>query len=120
MQRNLAAAREAFEKRKRAGIMALALFALSPVPSAQLFEAAGLAKVKLLAFTMAFFSGRLVSYSIYAMTARTLRSGTLGEAFTERLSSPLGVALQLLMIGALVALTMIDWARVFGRQPGDG
>jgi len=120
MQRNLAAAREAFERRKRAGIIALALFALSPVPSAQLFEAAGLARVKLLAFTAAFFSGRLVSYSIYAITARTLRSRTLGDAFTEQLSSPLGVALQLLTIGALVALTMIDWERVFGGDRGNG
>lgn len=111
MQRNLAAAREAFERRRGAGVVALGLFALSPVPSAQLFEAAGLAKVKLLAFTAVFFSGRLVSYSIYAAGARTLRSRTLGEAFAEQLTSPVGVAVQLLMIGALVALTMIDWGR---------
>ena len=44
MRCNLVAAREAFERRKRAGVIALGLFALSPVPSAQLFEAAGLAK----------------------------------------------------------------------------
>ena len=112
MRRNLAAARKAFQRRKRAGIIALALFALSPVPSAQLFEAAGLAKVKLAAFTAVFFAGRLVSYSIYAATARTLRSRTIGDAFIEQLTSPAGVALQLLMIGALVALTMVDWRRI--------
>ena len=61
MRQNLTAAREALESRKRAGVIALGIFALSPVPSAQLFEAAGLAKVKLLAFTGAFFAGRLVS-----------------------------------------------------------
>jgi uncharacterized membrane protein YdjX (TVP38/TMEM64 family) len=119
MRRNLAAAREAFERRKRAGVIALGLFALSPVPSAQLFEAAGLARVRLLPFTAAFFSGRLVSYAIYATTARTLRSRTLGEAFTEQLSSPVGMALQLAMIGALVALTMIDWTRVLRPDRGD-
>ncbi len=112
MQCNLAAAREAFERRRGAGVIALGLFALSPVPSAQLFEAAGLARVKLLAFTAAFFSGRLVSYSVYAVGARTLRSRTVGEAFMEELTSPVGVAVQLLMIGGLVALTMIDWGRV--------
>jgi uncharacterized membrane protein YdjX (TVP38/TMEM64 family) len=112
IQRNLAAARLAFERRRGAGVIALGLFALSPAPSAQLFEAAGLAKVKLLAFTAAFFSGRLVSYWIYAAGARTLRSRTLGEAFTEQLASPVGVAVQFLMIGGLVALTMIDWGRV--------
>ena len=119
MQRNLAAARRAFERRRGAGVIALGLFALSPVPSAQLFEAAGLAKVKLLAFTAAFFSGRVVSYWIYAAGARTLRSRTLGEAFTEQLTSPVGVAVQLLMIGGLVALAMIDWGRV-GVSEGAG
>jgi uncharacterized membrane protein YdjX (TVP38/TMEM64 family) len=120
MRRNLAAAREAFERRKRAGVIALGLFALSPVPSAQLFEAAGLAKVRLLGFTAAFFLGRIVSYSIYATSARTLRSGTFGEAFTGQLTSPVGVALQLVMIGVLVALTMIDWRRAFGQDRSEG
>jgi uncharacterized membrane protein YdjX (TVP38/TMEM64 family) len=118
MRQNLTAAREAFERRKRAGVMALALFALSPVPSAQLFEAAGLAKIKLLAFTAAFFCGRLISYSIYATTARALRAETAGEAFAKQLLSPAGIILQLVMIGALVAFTMIDWARILGHREG--
>src|SRR6478672_4511103 len=63
---NLAAAKEALEQNKGRGILALGLFALSPLPSAQLFEAAGLTGVRLLPFTLAFFAGRLVSYSIYA------------------------------------------------------
>jgi uncharacterized membrane protein YdjX (TVP38/TMEM64 family) len=112
MRRNLAAAREAFEQRKRASVAALGLFALSPVPSAQLFEAAGLAGVKLLPFTVAFFAGRLVSYTIYAGTARSLREMTFGEAFIDSLTSLPGLAVQLLMIVALIALANIDWARV--------
>jgi len=40
-RRNLAAARAAFERRRRNGVVALALFAVSPVPSAQLFAAVG-------------------------------------------------------------------------------
>ena len=112
MRRNLAAARAALTRRKRAGLVALALFALSPVPSAQLFEAAGLAKVRLLAFTAVFFAGRLVSYSIYALGARAMRSRTLGEAFVEQLASPLGIALQLAMIAVLVGLAMTDWGRL--------
>lgn len=117
MRRNLDAAREAFERRKGAGVVALGLFALSPVPSAQLFEAAGLAKVRLLAFTAAFFAGRLVSYSVYALGARAVRGGTLGETFAAQLTSPLGLGLQLATIGALVALTLIDWRRI-GRKDG--
>lgn len=119
LRRNLAAAREAFERRPRAGVMALGLFALSPVPSAQLFEAAGLAGVRLLGFTAAFFAGRLVSYSIYAGAARTLRDHTLGDAMLEHLSSPWGVALQVAMIALLVAFVKIDWERIAARKdPG--
>jgi hypothetical protein len=40
------------------------LFAAAPLPSAQLFEAAGLARVRLRHLVAAFFVGRLVSYSI--------------------------------------------------------
>jgi len=54
-KRNVAAARVEFERKKRNLMIALGLFVLSPVPSAPLFEAAGLAKVPLLGFT----AGRL-------------------------------------------------------------
>lgn len=112
---NLAAAREAFERNRKGGIAALALFALSPIPSAQLFEAAGLAGVRLLGFTAAFFAGRIVSYSIYAFGAQEVKQTSLGEVLAGGISSPLGIALQLAMIAALVALVRIDWARLLAR-----
>jgi uncharacterized membrane protein YdjX (TVP38/TMEM64 family) len=92
------------------------LFALSPLPSAQLFEAAGLTKVHLLPFTAAFFAGRLVSYSIYALSAQHVRQTTVGEAFRHNLTSPAGIAVQLAMLGLLVALTQVDWEGRFRRQ----
>ena len=87
-RRNLKAARAALEKNKRNAIIALGLFALSPVPSAQLFEAAGLAGVRLLPFTLAFFLGRTVSYWIYVFTAAGLRATSLGDTFREAITSP--------------------------------
>lgn len=110
-RRNLAAARSVFERNRRGGIMALVLFALSPVPSAQLFEAAGLTGVRLLGFTLAFFAGRLVSYTLYGLSAQTIRHSSLGEVLAAGFSSPLGVAVQLAMIAALIALTRIDWQK---------
>jgi uncharacterized membrane protein YdjX (TVP38/TMEM64 family) len=108
---NLKAARAALEKNRRNAIIALGLFALSPLPSAQLFEAAGLAGVRLLGFTSAFFCGRLVSYSIYAFTAHEIGRSSLGDAFRESLTSPVGLAIQIVMIGLVVALARIDWAK---------
>src|SRR5688500_13691704 len=61
----LTAARAALTGDRRRTFGGLALFALSPVPSAQLFVAAGLLAVRLLPLTAAFFAGRLISYSLY-------------------------------------------------------
>ena len=61
---SLAAAQEALAGDRRKELTGLALFAVSPVPSAQLFIAAGLLDVPLVRFTLAFFAGRLVSYSL--------------------------------------------------------
>ncbi len=115
---NLAAARAALEKNRRNAILALGLFALSPVPSAQLFEAAGLAGVRLLPFTLAFFLGRTISYSIYVLTAAGLRATSLGDAFREAVTSPWGIALQVVMLIGLVFLAKIDWAKWLGKKGG--
>lgn len=112
---NLAAARQALEAKKRNGILALGLFALSPLPSAQLFEAAGLARVRLLPFTLAFFAGRLVSYAIYAAAADGLRATSLGDTFKRELTSPIGIALQVAMIAAIILLMRVEWASRLGR-----
>jgi uncharacterized membrane protein YdjX (TVP38/TMEM64 family) len=115
-KRNLRAAKAALEQRRRNLILGLALFALSPLPSAQLFEAAGLAGVRLLAFTAAFFAGRLVSYSVYAFTADRIRNLSLGDAFRENLTSPIGIGVQLAMIILLVLFTQVDWAKRVGHS----
>ena len=115
-RRNLKAARKALEKNRRNAILALGLFALSPVPSAQLFEAAGLAGVRLLPFTLAFFLGRTVSYSIYVFTASGLKATSLGDSFREALTSPWGIALQVAMLIGLVFLAKIDWAKWLGGK----
>lgn len=108
---NLEAAGKALKRRKQHAVLALGLFALSPLPSAQLFEAAGLTGVKLWPFTLAFFAGRIVSYSIYGATAKRISTSSLGDAFRHELTSPVGIGLQLLMIGLLVAIANVDWAK---------
>ena len=119
LRSNLDAVRAAVERNPRNGLLALGLFALSPVPSAQLFEAAGLARVRLVQFTLAFFAGRLVSYSIYVLSAAGVRASSLGDTFREALTSPAGIALQLAMIAALIGFTLIDWSKWAGRNAKD-
>ena len=116
LKHNLEGAREVLEKRQRGASLGLGLFALSPLPSAQLFEAAGLAGIRLLGFTAAFFVGRVISYSIYAASAKGIRGTTLGDAFASSLTSPWGIALQIGMLILLALLTQVDWRRFAPRD----
>lgn len=113
---NLETARAALEKNRGRSLLALGLFALSPLPSAQLFAAAGLTGTRLLPFTLAFFAGRLVSYSIYAASAKAVEDLTLGDTFRETLTSPIGIGVQLVMLAGLVALAKVDWAKRFAGK----
>jgi hypothetical protein len=112
---SLAAAEEALTKGRARSVAGLGLFALSPLPSAQLFVAAGLLNVKLVPLTAAFFAGRLVSYSIYVGAAEAA-SSSLGEVVEESLTSPLGIGIQVLMLAGLVLLVRIDWRKVLPRD----
>jgi uncharacterized membrane protein YdjX (TVP38/TMEM64 family) len=90
----------------------LALFAVSPLPSAQLFEAAGLMAVRLPPLTAAFFVGRTVSYSVYSTTADALSETDTGQTLLASVTSPWGVALQVAMLVGIVLLGRVDWRRV--------
>jgi hypothetical protein len=70
--------------------------------------------VPLIPLTLAFFAGRLVSYSIYVGAASAAKDN-LGGILTDAFASPVGIALQLLMLGAIVLLVRVDWAKRLRR-----
>jgi uncharacterized membrane protein YdjX (TVP38/TMEM64 family) len=90
---SLEALRAAVFDRPAGAIAGLILFALSPIPSAQLFVAAGLTGMRLGPLVLAFFSGRVVSYSLYV-----------------------GAATAAAMLAMLVVLLRVDWAAFLGRH----
>ena len=107
---NLDAAQSVVQRRHRSVIVMLGVFALSPLPSAQLFEAAGLLRLHIASLTLAFFAGRIVSYSIY-VSATTLAQAQLGSVLTNAWGSPWVIALEVVFIGAVTALPFIKWHR---------
>ncbi|MCJ8190124.1 hypothetical protein [Sphingomicrobium aestuariivivum] len=113
---NLASARAALEARRHRSILALGLFALSPLPSAQLFAAAGMAGVRLLPFTLAFFAGRMVSYSLYVWGAVELKKTSFGETLMDSWKDPVAIAIQVALLVFLVAMTRIDWSRYIPKD----
>jgi uncharacterized membrane protein YdjX (TVP38/TMEM64 family) len=114
---SLEAAKEVLVGDRKRAVGGLALFALSPLPSAQLFIAAGLLDVALLPLSAAFFTGRLVSYAIYVGGA-SLAKSSFGDTLTGAFTSPWGIALQVAMLVALVALFKVDWVKVLARSRG--
>lgn len=88
----------------------VALFFLSPLSSAQLFEAAGImASVPLRPLVAAFAAGRVVTYSTYVYGAHALGSTSLGEILVRNMTTPEGIATQVAMVVALIALGTVRW-----------
>jgi hypothetical protein len=97
----------------------LGLFLVSPLPSAQLWIGAGILGAPLRPLAAAFFLGRLISYSFYVGIA-TVASDSLGGLTVDALRSPVGIALQVLMLIALVALVRVDWLKLLRRGQAEG
>ena len=106
---NLQAAEELLVGSRAKTAAGLGLFALSPLPSAQLFVAAGLLTVPLVPLTAAFFVGRLVSYSLYVAAASAAKD-SLGDVLVDVIGSPWGIAFQVAVLAGLVLLLRVNWA----------
>ena len=112
---NLEDAHQVLQGSKGKARATFALFVLSPVPSAQLFEAAGLVGARLVPLAIAFGCGRLVSYSIYVGTASAAENSDFGRIVKDNLTSPIGVGIQVLLVAGLVLLMKLPWRRFLSR-----
>mgnify|MGYP003340314457 FL=1 len=107
---NMESAGRYFTRTKAIAYTAIMVFFFSPLSSAQLFAAAGIMRnVALRPLLTAFFFGKLMSYSIYVFGAHTLKTTDFGQLVVEQMTSPLGIAVQILLVLAVVALGLRDW-----------
>ena len=118
MKSNLQDAQTLIERKKVGAVALFALFVVSPLPSAQLFLAAGLLDLPLGLLTLAFFFGRLISYSIYVSVA-TLADKQLGNVIGQIFGSPWSIALQIVLLVAVCFLPFVNWRRFLDRSPKD-
>jgi hypothetical protein len=108
---NLEALGQTLANSKTGVVASLAVFIFSPLPSAQLFMAAGLADVPLLPLAGAFLIGRSISYTIY-VTAATAAEETVHRLLRQGLTSPTAIAIQLAGLAALVLMIKLDWIKI--------
>jgi uncharacterized membrane protein YdjX (TVP38/TMEM64 family) len=114
MKANIDAARHLLQRRPRSAMVVFSLFVVSPLPSAQLFMAAGLLGLNLVVFTLAFFVGRLVSFTIYVSVA-VIADRQFGNVLGHLFGSPWSIALQVALLAAVWLLPLIDWRRIGER-----
>ena len=114
---NLESAQTLLTENTSRKLFTIGMFVLSPLPSAQLFEAAGLMGVRLLPLTIAFFSGRIVTYNFYVFGASELKAHGIGELVSKEFTSIWAILFQLVMIASVVLLTRIDWKRFLPKGP---
>lgn len=108
---NLDAARSLIERRRLGATALFGVFVISPLPSAQLFLAAGLLDLPMALVTGAFVLGRLVSYSVYVSVA-TLADRQLSSVVANAFGSVWSIALQVVFLAVVCLLPFVRWRRV--------
>jgi membrane protein YqaA with SNARE-associated domain len=115
-QAGLAALRGWLEERPRwAAPLAMLVYSFGPIPSNQLFMAAGLAGMRLRPIVGAFLVGRLVSYTFWVGTAH-LAAQHFEDLFARHLRSTGAVLIEIAAISLLVLFVRIDWPRLLQRR----
>lgn len=105
---NLTYAQHQLESRRNSVLVLVGLFVLSPLPSAQMFEAAGLLETNLLVLGTAFFFGRLVSLSIYLSISRVAEP-SIHKAWEAGFTSLWAFITEVLCILAIIGLLNFRW-----------
>lgn len=107
-QENLEAAHALLEGHRRGIFALLAVFVTSPLPSGQLFIAAGLLRMQLWMVTTAYFFGRIVSYSLY-VGAASVAEYSAGDVLKKMWGEPWVIAIQVVLAVGIVVLPFIPW-----------
>lgn len=110
LSHNLESAHRALVQRRASALALFGVFVLSPLPSAQLFLAAGLLEMPLVPLTFAFTLGRVVSYSLYVSIA-TVADQQLSAVVESAFGSAWSIVGQALLLAIVCALPFINWQR---------
>ncbi len=117
MKANLEDARTLIRDRRAGAVALFGLFVVSPLPSAQLFVAAGMLELPLGPLSLAFMVGRVVSYSIYVSMA-TLADKQMGNVLGQVFGSPWAIALQIGLLVFVCLLPLVNWRAILHHDAG--
>lgn len=92
-------------------IPVIIMYAFLPIPSNQVYIAAGLAGVNLWLIAFSFFIGRLISYSFWIGAAHIIYH-RLGDVFLRHYSNTKFIAVETSGIILLIAISLIPWKKI--------
>ncbi len=104
---NIERAQKILDRKQKSMWAIIGLFVLSPLPSAQLFEAAGLLEIPMPLLGAAFFVGRIFSLSLY-LALMHLTISTVSALWETGLTSIWMIAFEIISIIGLIALFNIQ------------
>jgi hypothetical protein len=94
------------------------LYVLTPLPTNNLFIAAGMVGVNLVWVLSGFWAGRILADTFWVWTtSRVFHS--LGSVFETSFGGPLAIALQMLSLLSVLLLYQLPWARWLRRFVSD-
>lgn len=117
-RRNMEELGELLDRKRQAFLALLLSFSVLPLPSNNLYIAAGLAKFDKSTITTAFFLGRLLNYT-FLVSASTLTASQIQFALGQSITSAPAVLLQFSGLILLYFATEISWKDFFHQAHKD-
>ncbi|MBI2599656.1 hypothetical protein HYW43_01915 [Candidatus Daviesbacteria bacterium] len=99
---------------KKITIPLIITYAFLPIPSNDVFIAAGLAKVKIQLLAGSFFVGRLISYTFWVSVAQKF-SDNLVDIFSSHYSKFGSIAIEVVGIVLILLIGRISWGKILRK-----
>lgn len=90
------------------------VYTLSPLPTNNLFIAAGMVGINLLWVLVGFWAGRMIADTFWVWTTERVFT-SLRDVFTGAFNTPWAIALQLLSAALVAVLCLLPWAKWLRR-----
>lgn len=110
-QDNMAALGKFFYAKKKITIPAILMYAFLPIPSNQIYIAAGLAKIDIRIIASIFLVGRFISYSSWIATAH-IASTSLESIFKNYYSHSNFFIAELVGFGIIYLISRVGWKKI--------
>jgi membrane protein DedA with SNARE-associated domain len=103
-----------FNKHTKLSIPLLITYAFFPIPSNNVYIAAGIAKINIRILALSFFIGRLISYTFWVAATHRLATSLEG-IFQAEYANTTGLIIEVLSFLLIYIIIKIPWVTILSR-----